>query len=1030
MSKSDQSSAKLVALICVNLSIFFCIVASFTFSASAAIQDDGETKALLNWKASLTKQSQATLSSWNNGTDLCRNWTGISCGDKSMSVTNISLSNLGLQGRLDNLNFASFPNLLSLILSRNQFYGNIPHEIGNLSSILMLNLFNNTISGPIPKEIGALSTLSHLDLSACHLTERIPSEIGNLRNLTHLVLAANSLSGPIPQEIGMLSNLLRLILTQNSMLSGTIPSSIGNLNKLQQLHLNLCNLSGPVPNEIGKLHSLMRIDLEGNKLYGPIPPSMGNFTLLKELVLSNNRLFGPIPQSIGNMINLQKMYLESNNLSGPIPSTIGNLTKLNILLLMRNNLSGRLPLEMNNMTIWYNLQLSYNNFHGQLPQQICHSGRLFRFVARGNQFAGPIPTSLKNCFTLERLGLQDNQLVDNITDAFGVYPNLNYIDLSDNQLYGHLSSNWGKCQNLSQLFIHNNKLSGGIPPELGNATKLVELDLSSNHLSGQIPTELEKLIMLTKLSLSHNNFSGDVISNIRSLSRLETLELAANNFNGSITREIGELKLLKFLNMSKNKFDESILLEFRQLRDLERLDLGDNLLSGTIPSELGMLPKLQLLNLSHNNLTGSIPSSFRGTVSALTIVDISYNQLEGPIPNKPAFQTLEGLKNNKGLCGIGDVIGLHPCATSQMNPNNHKSKMLLKIFLPLAILVLVVVGTSCIYFQCARNTKNKDEEAQLEDIYFVWSSNREILYEHIIDATEDFDDKYLTGKGGQGSVYRAELPTGDIVAVKKLHSLPSGEIYNQKAFTSEIRALTEIKHRNIVKLYGFCSNARYSFLVYEFLEGGSLDNILKDEDQAAMLDWKKRVNVVKGVANALFHMHHGCSTPIVHRDISSKNVLVTSEYEEARIIDFGTAKFLNPNSNNMTTFVGTFGYAAPEIAYIMEVNPKCDVYSFGVLTLEIIMGIHPGEFILSLIDESTTTYDLLLKDVLDSRLPPPRKSTLDEVITIAKIAFSCLNDDPQSRPTMEQVSKELSWRPKPHMEGHFVTITIGQLINY
>ncbi|KAK4275662.1 hypothetical protein QN277_018702 [Acacia crassicarpa] len=1021
MSESEYFT-KLLALRCINLSIFFFIVASFTFSAAAS--EDREAKALLNWKASLTKESQATLSSWNNRTNLCRNWKGISCG-KSMSVTNISLSNLGLQGTLDNLNFASFPNLQYFDLSYNQFHGNIPHEIGNLSSILVLSLSENpSISGPIPKEIGKLSTLSVLDLSACDLTETIPREIGNLRNLTTLVLAANSLSGPIPEEIGKLSNLLQLDLSENSLFSSGIPSSIGNLNKLQDFFLNNCNLSGPLPNEIGKLNFLRHIDLGINKLDGSIPPSIGNLTLLEKLVLSNNNLSGPIPETIGNAISLQEIYIEYNNLSGPIPATIGNLTNLDTLVLMGNNLRGQLPQEMNTIS-WYNLQLGDNHFHGHLPQQICQSGRLFRFVAQGNQFTGPIPTSLKNCSTLSRLGLQDNQLIDNITEAFGVYPDLNYTNLSGNQLFGHLSSNWGKCQNLRQLFIHNNKLSGGIPPELGNATKLVELDLSSNNLSGQIPEELGNMMMLTKLFLSHNNLSGNVPSKIRSLSQLKTLELAANDFNGSITRVLGELKSLMFLNLSKNKFDESIPLEFGQLRELQQLDLSGNLLIGTIPLELGMLPNLQVLNLSHNSLTGIIPSSFRGSKSTLFVVDISYNQLEGPVPNKPAFHNFDALRNNKGLCG--NVIGLSPCGDSKTNGHGHKSKFFLIIFFPLTILLLVVVGATCVIFLRARNTKNKDEEAQSEDIYSVWSSNREILYESIIIAIEEFDDKYLIGKGGQGSVYRAELPTGDIVAVKKLHSISNGEIYSQKAFTSEIRALTESKHRNIVKLYGFCSNSRFSFLVYEYLEGGNLENILKDEDQATKLDWKKRVNVVKGVANALFHMHHGCSIPIIHRDISSKNVLLTSEYEEARIIDFGIAKFLNPNSNNMTTFAGTFGYAAPEIAYFMEANQKYDVYSFGVLTLEIIMGIHPGELISSLADKSTTC-DLLLRDVLDPRLPPPGKEFLDEVIALVKIVFSCLNENPRLRPTMEQISREFAQQSKTHIEDSFVTITIGQVL--
>ncbi|XP_025981929.1 MDIS1-interacting receptor like kinase 2 [Glycine max] len=177
-------------------------------------------------------------------------------------------------------------------------------------------------------------------------------------------------------------------------------------------------------------------------------------------------------------------------------------------------------------------------------------------------------------------------------------------------------------------------------------------------------------------------------------------------------------------------------------------------------------------------------------------------------------------------------------------------------------------------------------------------------------------------------------------------------------------------------------------------------------------DWYKRVNVVKDVANALCYMHHECSPRIVHRDISSKNVLLDSEYV-AHVSDFGTANFLNPDSSNWTSFVGTFGYAAPELAYTMEVNEKCDVYSFGVLAWEILVGKHPGDDISSLLGSSPSTLvastldHMALMDKLDPRLPHPTKPIGKEVASIAKIAMACLTESPRSRPTMEQVANEL-----------------------
>ncbi|KAL6312013.1 hypothetical protein AAG906_017697 [Vitis piasezkii] len=231
--------------------------------------------------------------------------------------------------------------------------------------------------------------------------------------------------------------------------------------------------------------------------------------------------------------------------------------------------------------------------------------------------------------------------------------------------------------------------------------------------------------------------------------------------------------------------------------------------------------------------------------------------------------------------------------------------------------------------------------------------------------------KQCIGTGGYGTVYKAELPTG---------------------FKSEIHALTQIRHRNIVKLYGFSLFAENSFLVYEFMEKGSLRNILRNDEEAEKLDWIVRLNIVKGVAKALSYMHHDCSPPIIHRDISSNNVLLDSEYE-AHVSDFGTARLLKSDSSNWTSFAGTFGYTAP--ASSSSTSPS-------------------------------TADHFLLNDAMDQRPSPPVNQVAKEVEVAVKLAFACLRVNPQSRLTMQQVARALSTQ-RPPLSKPFSMITLGEL---
>ncbi|KAJ8759848.1 hypothetical protein K2173_009949 [Erythroxylum novogranatense] len=969
-----------------------------------------EAKALLNWKTSLGNKSQFLLSSWTGNSSPC-NWTGIACDDNG-STQYFNLSHLGLTGTLEDLSFSSFPNLLTIDLSNNSLHGSIPPSIGNLSQLNLLDLSYNLLSGNLPSEIRNLAKVVDLWINDNQLSGSIPDELGMLISLHTLDFSGNNFTGPIP-SVANLSSLSYINFGDNG-ISGSIPDDIGFLKAMELLDLHLNNLTGEIPASIGNFSRITDLFLFQNNLSGSIPEEVGFLRSLQVLDLSENILTGTIPASVGNMTSLTGLALYQNRLSGPIPSGLGELKSLVDIKLFMNELSGPLPQTMNNFTHLRTFLLSENRLTGHLPDDICVGGLLDYLTIEGNQFTGPIPKSFKNCGTLVRVRLEGNQLTGNISEALGIYPLLKYIDMSNNRLYGEVSSNWGQCFNLTTLKMANNSITGEIPGALGMASNIQYLDLSSNQLVGEIPKELQSLKLLFNLLLNDNNLSGSIPLEIGMLSVLANLNLAANNLSGPIPGQLGQCTKLLNLTLSMNGFSEAIPFEIGNLRSLQYLDLSQNLLVGEIPQQLGGLKNLETLNFSHNKLFGAIPSAF-DSLLGLTIVDLSYNELEGAIPDIQPFRNapFDALRNNRGLCG--NATGLVACPSSPGVKLNRKRNKMLVIYIAVPILcslLIVVVIIAMIFSHFRRLDKRTgDSEAKKENLFTIWSYDGKMVYGSIVEATETFDTKFCIGQGGHGSVYRAQLPTGQVVAVKKLHSQLEEDVANSKAFISEILALTEIRHRNIVKLHGFCAHNLHSFLVYELLEGGSLDYMLRNDELASAFNWEKRINVINDLANALSYMHHDCSPPIVHRDISSKNVLFDRQFV-AHISDFGTARILKSDSSNWTSFAGTFGYAAPEFAYTLEVNEKCDVYSFGVLTLEIIMGKHPSDLITSFPSSHSSfplcVSDQLVEESLDDRLSKPEDQMARTLVSIAKLAISCLHPNPHFRPTMQRISPELS----------------------
>ncbi|XP_060673250.1 probable leucine-rich repeat receptor-like protein kinase At1g35710 [Ziziphus jujuba] len=594
---------------------------------------------------------------------------------------------------------------------------------------------------------------------------------------------------------------------------------------------------------------MTRLSLPRSGLSGTLQNlSFSSFTNLITIDLVENDLHGEIPFSLYNLSKLVHLHLAFNHFSGVVSPALANLSRLSFRSLIFSELSSFIPHEIGKLKSLTVLALHTNKFTCLIPTSIGNLTNLIQLFLHDNHLSGPIPTEIVNLRKLTNLELSFNKLSENIPREIGQLTNVAYLVLSDNNLSGAIPAFLGNLTNLIRLYLSHNYLSGNIPPEIGNLGKLLDLvELSYNNFTGQlpqqicgngllenfaiignhfrvrlegnqltgnlieafgkIPEEFQNLKLLLKLILSGNQLYGEIPSSIGMLVDLKQLHLAANNLSGPVPKEVRECLKLWQLNLENNKLEGSVPFEIATMNSLQIVDLSSNFLTGEIPSQLGQMKRLETLNLSHNYLSGYIPSSFN-EMSSLMLVDMSYNQLEGPIPDSKAFREA-------------------PC-NSPPFPYVH------------------IFGFLNILRRRVKNTENlHDPETQNKNLFAIWSYDGKLVYENIIPATEEFNSKYCIGEGGYGSVYKVELSSGQVVAVKKLHTSVDGGMSHVKAFTSEIRTLIEIRHRNIVKLYGFCSHPQHSLLVYEYLEGGSLGDVLRNEEKARAFEWSKRLGLLK-----------------------------------------------------------------------------------------------------------------------------------------------------------------------------------------
>ncbi|KAJ1419602.1 Tyrosine-protein kinase, active site [Sesbania bispinosa] len=626
-----------------------------------------------------------------------------------------------------------------------------------------------------------------------------------------------------------------------------------------------------------------------------------------------------------------------------------------------------------------------------------HYGKYYNHYKEGFQFAR---LNLSAFHNLEKLVVIGTGQGGTIPPEIGTLTKLTYLDLCYNSFEGEIPPSMGNLSLLQSLYLSHNRINGTLPISLTSLTRLKMLDISNNLLLGPLP-DLVQLTNLQVLRLNNNSINGTLPFSLSHLTQLVELDISKNLLVGSLPY-MDQLIHLQELRLSENTIGGNILIP-SSIKSLININLSFNVFTGEIP-QLLYLPMLNNLDLSYNNLSGTIPQY----LLHIKYVNISYNYLKGPIPNGINPYALIG---NKEVCSNISYLQFQPCSSHSKKSNKVVNKLV--ILLPILIfLVLTFALLLCLKLRLVATKKKHQNTVTTKngDLFCIWNYDGNIAYEDIIRATEDFDMKYCIGTGAYGSVYKAQLPGGKVVALKKLHRYEAGVATFDKSFRNEVRVLSKIKHRHIVKLYGFCLHKRIMFLIYQYMEKGSLFSVLYDDAEAMELDWKKRVDIVKGIAHALSYLHNDCNPPIVHRDIATTNILLNSECEPS-VADFGTARLLQHDSSNQTIAAGTIGYIAPELAYTMVVSEKCDVYSFGVVALETLVGRHPKEILSSL--QSTSANGITLCEILDKRLPLPNRTILLDIVHVAIVAFACLNHNPCSRPTMECVSHCFLTHPTP-----------------
>ncbi|XP_010244581.1 PREDICTED: probable LRR receptor-like serine/threonine-protein kinase At1g06840 isoform X2 [Nelumbo nucifera] len=805
------------------------------------------------------------------------------------------------------------------------------------------------------------------------------------------------------------------------------------------------NLSGYLAPELGQLSHIQVLDFMWNEITGNIPKEIGNITSLELLLLNGNKISGSLPAEIGYLPNLDRLQVDQNQLSGPIPNSFSNLNRIKHLHLNNNSLSGQIPPELSKLSSLLHLLLDNNNLSGYLPPELSNILDLRILQLDNNHFnESEIPASYKNMSKLVKLSLRNCSLQGAIPDLSSI-PHLHYLDLSWNELTGSIPSN-KLSDRITTIDLSHNHLNGSIPANFSVLPHLQRLSLENNLLSGSVPSTIwENMTFTSSASLTldlRNNSLSNILGDLHPPTNV-SIRLQGNPVCNNVNKRNmvqfcqsearGEETLGSLSNMTNicpihacpfDDFYEYVPASPVPCFCAAPIRIGYRLKSPSFsffPTYLDLFKDYLADSLYLDHYQISIDSFIWEQGPRLNmylkLFPTVYNNSH--IFNISEIQRIRGLFTTWAFRG-SDFFGpyellnftlIGPYLNVNFGPQGSMiSKRTLALLLFGAITCAIMIPAAIAMLIAKRKFRHHPSLSSKHlssKISIKIDGVKVFKFKEMVLATDNFNISTQVGQGGYGKVYKGILEDNTVVAIKRAEE---GSLQGQKEFLTEIELLSRLHHRNLVSLIGYCVEQGEQMLIYEFMPNGTLRDWLCVKAKER-LSFGMRLHIALGSARGILYLHTEANPPIYHRDIKASNILLDSKLN-AKVADFGLSRLAPvPDEEGMmpghisTIVKGTPGYLDPEYLLTHKLTDKSDVYSLGVVFLELLTGMRPISHGKNIVREVNVAYQSgMTHSILDKCMGSYPSKCIEKFVVLA---LKCCMDKPEARPSMSEVVRKL-----------------------